>query len=272
MHAPAGDQAVTVGTEIIYGTARFQHLQRLLAVGTAGQRGEMTLAVRAIEALFAVSERLLTVRAWGEHDDSGIVAEDRDKPDVTPKKEGPSGPSSCLAFVFLQMRYQTLTLTLLGWRQQVAFARIRVITLFKLDANRRSHHVQRAAEVVHQVTLVGIRQILHLITVNHHNRRVITTGMRIFEFHAAATHQRRLMVISSHVHDTCQHGGIYAFGRAVVRFGHGFKQVAHAAAVQCRDKVHAREVDKAETEVQRLFHFIFNLLRQAIPLVDHNHQ
>lgn len=75
---------MTVGTEIIYGTARLQHLQRLLAVGTAGQRGEMTLAVRAIEALFAVSERLLTVRAWGEHDDSGIVAEDRDKPDVTP--------------------------------------------------------------------------------------------------------------------------------------------------------------------------------------------
>ena len=69
----------------------FSTSQRLLAVGTAGQCGEMTLAVRAIEALFAVSERLLTVRAWGEHDDSGIVAEDRDKPDVTPK-EGHPGP------------------------------------------------------------------------------------------------------------------------------------------------------------------------------------
>ena len=45
---------------------------------------------------------------------------------------------------------------------------VRVLRLFakgfpflELNTDRRTHHVQRLAEVVHQVAFVGVRQILH---------------------------------------------------------------------------------------------------------------
>lgn len=47
-----------------------------------------------------------------------------------------------LTLILFHMRQQTLTFTLLRWRQQVTFAFIRVITLFELNADWRSHHVE----------------------------------------------------------------------------------------------------------------------------------
>jgi len=47
-----------------------------------------------------------------------------------------------LTLILFHMRKQTLTFTLLRWRQQVTFAFIRVITLFELNADWRSHYVE----------------------------------------------------------------------------------------------------------------------------------
>lgn len=57
------------------------------------------------------------------------------------KKEGQMA-LILLTLILFHMRHQTLTFTLLRWRQQVTFAFIRVITLFELNANWRSHHVK----------------------------------------------------------------------------------------------------------------------------------
>ncbi len=96
--------------------------------------------------------------------------------------------------------------------------------------------------------------------------------MRILELHAASAHQRRLMVFGSHIHNARQHRSVNAFGRTVIGFGDRFEQVADAAAVQRRNKVHAGKVDKAETIIQRLFDLVLDLLRQAVPFVHHDHQ
>ena len=80
------------------------------------------------------------------------------------------------------------------------------------------------------------------------------------------------MVFRSHIHDTGQHGGALTTGGAVVRFAHGFEQVTHAAAVQRRDEVYASKVDKAQTEVEGLFHLLSHFIAQAIPFVDHDNQ
>ena len=95
-------------------------------------------------------------------------------------------------FAFLNVLNQTLTLTHLVRRQGVAFIRKRVFPFLELNTDRRTHHVQRLTEVVHQIALVGVRQILNLITVDHHDRRVIPPGVGILQLHATATHQRRL--------------------------------------------------------------------------------
>lgn len=57
------------------------------------------------------------------------------------KKEGHLALDQ-LTLILLHMRHQTLTLALLRRCQQIAFAFVRVFTLFKLNADRRSHHVK----------------------------------------------------------------------------------------------------------------------------------
>ena len=86
------------------------------------------------------------------------------------------------------------------------------------------------------------------------------------------THQRRLMIFCRHSHNARQHRGANATGRAVIRFADRFKQITHAAAVQRRDEVYASKVDKAQTEVEGLFHLLAHFIAQAIPLVDHDNQ
>ena len=80
------------------------------------------------------------------------------------------------------------------------------------------------------------------------------------------------MVFCCHGHNAGQHGGTHATGGAVVSFAHRFEQVADAAAVQSGDKVHAGEVDEAQTEVEGFFHLLSHFLAQAIPFVDHDNQ
>lgn len=113
---------------------------------------------------------------------------------------------------FFDVFYQTLTFTHLRRRQRIAFVRKRVFPFFELNADRRPHHIQRLTEIVHQITLVGIRQVFDLVAVNHHDWWVITTGVGIFQLHTTTTHQRRLMIFCRHSHNARQHRGADATG------------------------------------------------------------
>ncbi len=78
--------------------------------------------------------------------------------------------------------------------------------------DRCTHDLERLAIVVDKITLVGVWQILDLIAVNDDARRVVSTGMSILELDPATTHQRRLVILLSHVHDLGQRGGVDAAG------------------------------------------------------------
>src|SRR5574344_685197 len=166
------------------------------------------------------------------------------------------------------MLHQTTTLADLALGQLVLLALERVFPLLELDMDRGTHDLQRLAVVVHEVTLVRVRQILDLVAVNDDARRVITTGMGILELDATAAHQRQLVVLLRHVHDAGQQGGADAAGRRLIGLLHGFKQVAYATAVQRRDEVDAGEVDKTEAAIQLGLDLLFDILIQTIPLVD----
>ena len=82
------------------------------------------------------------------------------------KKARDSRGLSCVQqslFAFLNVLNQTLTLAHLVRRQGVALVGERVFPFLELDTDRRAHHVQRLTEVVHQIALVGIRQVFDLV-------------------------------------------------------------------------------------------------------------
>lgn len=85
-------------------------------------------------------------------------------------------------FAFLDVLDQALTFTHLVRRQGVTLVSERVFPFLELDPDWRAHHVQGFTEVVHQVALVGIRQILDLVTVDHHDRRVVAPAWAYFSF------------------------------------------------------------------------------------------
>lgn len=106
----------------------------------------MTFTVGAIKTGFIVSESLMAGWAGKIHQSSSAlwmaVAMNGDPTRYRFIKKGPCWALIILTLVLLQMRHQTLAFTLLRWRQKVAFARVRVIALFELNANRRTHHVE----------------------------------------------------------------------------------------------------------------------------------
>ncbi len=132
--------------EVVHRTAGFQHLQRLVAIWTQGDVSEMMFTAGAVKTGLIVSESLLTGWAGKIHQLSSAlwmaVAMNGDPTRYRFIKKGPCWALLILTLVLLQMRHQTLTFTLLCWRQQIAFARVRVIALFELNANRRTHHVE----------------------------------------------------------------------------------------------------------------------------------
>lgn|GEM_PF-2195783 len=121
-------------TEVINRAARFKHRQRLMTVRTAGLRRRMCTATVTDKFTVAEQQRMLTL--FANHAHAGLLLTL-----LSTKKEGQQA-LSCLTLILFHVRHQAFTFTLLSWRQQVTLAFIRVITLFKLNTDRRTHHVQ----------------------------------------------------------------------------------------------------------------------------------
>lgn len=126
---------MSVPAKIVHRAAGFKHLKRLVTLGTAELRGVMRTTGTADKFTVAERQRLLTFFTRHTHDSLPCPMNSEQK------KEGQMA-LIFLTLILFHMRQQTLTFTLLRWRQQVTFAFIRVITLFELNADWRSHHVE----------------------------------------------------------------------------------------------------------------------------------
>lgn len=123
-----------VAAKIVDCTAGFEYFKRLATLRTARLYGIMHPT--AITDKFAVAERQRLLTFFTHHTHYVLPALR-----YSEQKKGPDGPFS-LTLILFHVCHQTLTLTLLGWRQQITLAFVRVFTLFELNTNWRSHHIQ----------------------------------------------------------------------------------------------------------------------------------
>src|SRR5690606_41243933 len=75
----------------------------------------------------------------------------------------------------LVMAHQAALLVYLTLGQLVLLLRKGVVAALVLDTNRRAGQLEHLAEDIFQVTSVGARHRVHLVTVNHDDRRVGAT-------------------------------------------------------------------------------------------------
>lgn len=126
---------MSVAAKIVHCATGFQHVKPLVTLRTAGTSGEMRSAGRTDKRTVAERQRLLTFFTHDTHYALPALRYSEQK------KEGQMA-LMLLTLILFHVRHQTLALTLLSWRQQVTFAFIRVITLFELNTNWRTHHVK----------------------------------------------------------------------------------------------------------------------------------
>ena len=100
-------------------------------------------------------------------------------------------------FLFLVKIHHATALSLLSERQLIflAFERVCPFTEFYFDW--RAHYIQRFPEIVHQVSLIGAGQILHLVAVDNDYGRIVAAGVGVLHLDPASSHQWRLMVFLS---------------------------------------------------------------------------
>ncbi len=170
------------------------------------------------------------------------------------------------------MAHQPALLVHLAIREGVLVALVGVVAALVLDTDRRTDQFQHAAEGVFQVARVGLRHRVHLVAVDHDQRRVGTAEVGIAQLDAAPADHRRLVLLHRVLEDLRQPVSRPAGDRRGERGLHRFVQVAHAGAVQRGDEVDVGVVDEEQPALQLGLHVIALTRLHAVPLVQRDHQ
>ena len=107
---------------------------------------------------------------------------------------------------------------------------------------------------------------------NHDNRRVVTTGMRITQLHSPAINHRRSVVCDGILKNTSQHVGAEFTSRRLIRFMNRGVQITDSGAVPRRNKVNGRKIDERQAATDITLDLVLLFLLHSIPLVQRDDQ
>src|SRR5262245_2196615 len=88
-----------------------------------------------------------------------------------------------------------LPLPALPRRERIASAGERVVVGTEFNAHGRAFQTEGLAIHAHEIACVGIGDVFDLIAVNHDHGWIAAALVRITQLDAAATHERRLMLL-----------------------------------------------------------------------------
>ena len=92
------------------------------------------------------------------------------------------------------MLHHSLSSTCLTLRQLVLTTFVGVVSRPEFQAQWRALQIQRLDKFVSQVSLIRVRNLFGLISMNNNDRRVATTQMRIAQLNASAVNHGRRVV------------------------------------------------------------------------------
>jgi len=152
------------------------------------------------------------------------------------------------------------------------FPRIGVFTRFQFDSQRRALELQLADKEVAQVTPVDVREMLGTVPVNHDNRRISPTLVRVTQLDAPTVMQGRIVLEHGFFEQIGQIAGIELAKRRCIGLVHRGHQFANAGTVFGRYEMLRREGDEGQAPLQGAAVMLTLLGIEAVTLVDRDDQ